>query len=118
VKLVVAQIVRLGAIPEPCQLNLVCRSPVAQKHKDKTFIGRFLAPYFRESQGFAVESDAFFEIPDIDVIVVKLEIHFPLLENQAGNPYFASEEMGMLLLFALIPHFSQGFYCAAAAETL
>ena len=83
VEFIVSEIVGLRALLKPGELDFVCSSPVAQKHKHKTLVGRFESAYFRQSQGKTIKTQAFLQIPDIDIVVVKSEFHFSSFELRA-----------------------------------
>jgi hypothetical protein len=61
---------------------------VAKENQFEAFIGRFDLPCFDKTQGFAVKTQTLFEIPHIDVVVVKSEFHrnlcTPVLLVSAG----------------------------------
>jgi len=53
----------------------VGRASIAEKYEFETFVLRFNLAHHDKAQGITVEIQAFFEVPHVDVIVIKSEFH-------------------------------------------
>ena len=75
VKFVVAEIVRLLAVSEPGQFQLVRAVPVLQIDDDEAPVLRFDPPHFVHVKGITVEFQALFKVEHVEVVVNHPEFH-------------------------------------------
>ena len=75
VKFVVAKIVRLLAVAEPSQFQLVRAVPILQIDDDEAPILRLDPPHFVHVKGFGVEFQALFKVEHVEVVVNHPEFH-------------------------------------------
>ena len=74
-KLVVAQIIGPVPVAQPGQLKAVAGDAVAQKYNGERAVGGLLAADFGEAERLPVEGEGAVKVENIDVIVVKTELH-------------------------------------------
>ncbi len=75
VKFVVAEIVRLLAVSEPGQFQLVRAVPVLQIDDDEAPVLRLDPPHFVHVKGITVEFQALFKVEHVEVVVYHPEFH-------------------------------------------
>ena len=75
VKLVVTEVVRFFPVPKPGELKLVSGLAVAEENEDEAPVGGLLSPDLGQLKRLLVETDAFLQIEDIEIVVREAEFH-------------------------------------------
>ena len=75
VELLLADVVGLGVVPQPGQLQLEGRLIVAHVHDDERSVGGLPAADLPEPQGLVIEGQGRGQVPDVVVFVDHFEFH-------------------------------------------
>ena len=128
-KFVVAKIVRLFPIFQPCQFQLMGTVPVLQIDDDKTPVFRFYSPHLVHIKGFPVEFQALLKVEHVEIIVNHTKFHKIVLlvfaikynrfykkqvshsRDDQGNDivkYFSEEVLTKSLVYGIIKWYKLG----------
>ena len=75
VDLVVPEVIFFFPIAQPGQFQFMRGSFVAEKDQREAAVGSALAPGFYQAQRLRIESEAFFQVQDVQVIMGEDELH-------------------------------------------